>query len=378
MSTIIKHPRKGRRSPSHIRKAALFMLGGLGIVFVSWLAVALSCSWTPAIRGPDGKILPGSIASLEKLSLNGREEWVSIRGKDARAPVLLLLAGGPGGTELATARLTLGGLEESFVVAAWDQPGAGKSYGAIDHARLSLDVYIEDGIALIDHLRERFGKEKIYLFGESWGSALGAFIAQRAPERVAALFGSGQMVDFLEADLACYELMLEWAKKKGDAAKARELEAQGPTPYHGEGVAKKLAAFLLDTHAYMEQELGVANAGNTWKEILSEEYTLIDKVNWFRGLLDTLERFYPKLWGIDLRRRVPRLEVPAFFLLGRKDINAPIPLFLDYYRILEAPIKEVVWFENSGHTPWSSETASFIEALVSRARRIESGNPPSP
>ena len=44
----------------------------------------------------------------------------------------------PGGSELATVRRTLGALEERFVVAVWDQPGAGKSFAAIDHDELSL------------------------------------------------------------------------------------------------------------------------------------------------------------------------------------------------------------------------------------------------
>lgn len=35
----------------------------------------------------------------------------------------------------------------------------------------------------MDFLRSRFGKEKIYLMGHSWGSLLGIQAAVRAPER---------------------------------------------------------------------------------------------------------------------------------------------------------------------------------------------------
>ena len=36
----------------------------------------------------------------------------------------------------------------------------------------------------------------------------------------------------------------------------------------------------------------------------------------------------------------------------------PTNLAEDYYKILEAPEKELVWFEHSGHGPWLNETES--------------------
>ena len=66
-------------------------------LFVLTLTVILSQAFamTPTITGADGKPLPGSIATLEQVTLNGTRQWVSIRGKDAAKPVLLFLAGGP-------------------------------------------------------------------------------------------------------------------------------------------------------------------------------------------------------------------------------------------------------------------------------------------
>ena len=61
---------------------------------------------------------------------NGRKQWISLRGWDKNSPVLLLLAGGPGGTQMAAVRHELEELEKHFVVVNWDQPGSGKSYYA--------------------------------------------------------------------------------------------------------------------------------------------------------------------------------------------------------------------------------------------------------
>ena len=64
------------------------------------LMVALSqvTAFTPAVKGPD------PIAELRPITVNGRAEWLSLRGQDRSKPVLLFLSGGPGGSQLVTAR----------------------------------------------------------------------------------------------------------------------------------------------------------------------------------------------------------------------------------------------------------------------------------
>ncbi len=128
------------------------------IVLVSLIAVALSQAFaaTPPIKGPDGKPLPGSISSLEKISLNGTEQWITIRGQDATKPVLLNLGmGGPGGGGFTT-RSTFQPLEKDFMVVRWDEPGTGKAYGVLPITSLTPERFIEDGHALTPYLIERF------------------------------------------------------------------------------------------------------------------------------------------------------------------------------------------------------------------------------
>ena len=49
---------------------------------------------------------------------------------------------------------------------------------------------------------------------------------------------------------------------------------------------------------------------------------------------------------------------------GRHDINAPTELAEEYYQIVEAPEKELVWFEHSGHGPWMNEAEKFVDETV--------------
>lgn len=354
--------------PFHITpvwKGVATSLGGL--VLVAGIAIAVSQAFvtTPPILDAQGAPLPGSIATLERVTLNGSRQWVSIRGNDVDNPVLLFLAGGPGGSQLATARFALEGLEEHFVVVNWEQPGSGKSFGAVDRSTLTPERYVEDAHTLVMLLRERFGEDKVYVVGESWGSALGVMLVQRYPELFQAFVGTGQMVAFLENDLMCYDFALQLAEENGDTDKVEKLIAQGPPPYYGKRVALQQAAYLLDGFAYMNSNPAITNSGmNTFRDLAAPEYGLVDKVNWFRGVLDTLGVVYPQLWDIDFREQATQLDVPVYFLIGRHDINAPTVLVEEYYEVLAAPHKEIVWFEHSGHNPWLSESDRFIDAMT--------------
>lgn len=338
-----------------------------GIVILSILAVLLSQAFamTPPITDSQGNPLPGSIASLEKVTLNGSEQWISIRGKDTNKPVLLFLAGGPGGSQLTTARFALQGLEDHFVVVNWEQPGAGKSFDVKDRNSLTVDRYIEDAHELIQQLQERFGQEKVYVLGESWGSALGIMLVHRYPELFHAFIGTGQMVAFLETDLECYNFAMQLAQSRSDMAKVEKLVKQGPPPYYGKDVAMLQVTYLMDTYSYMNSNPAIRDNGtNTFRDLAAPEYGLYDKVNWARGVLDTLGIVYPQLWEIDFRKSATKLDVPVYFLIGRHDVNAPVHLTEEYFNLLDAPQKQLVWFESSGHTPWVSESDRFIQVMV--------------
>ncbi|MCH8963183.1 MAG: hypothetical protein IH820_18185, partial [Bacteroidetes bacterium] len=50
----------------------------------------------PPVLDLDGYVVPGSLASLEKVTLGGVDQWILIRAQDPTKPILLVLHGGPG------------------------------------------------------------------------------------------------------------------------------------------------------------------------------------------------------------------------------------------------------------------------------------------
>lgn len=343
-----------------------------GIVFGSafcllllFIIVTQLLAFTPSIKDSDRKKVEGSIAELTKLTLNGHKEWISIRGVNKDAPILLFLAGGPGGTQMAAVRYELAELEKHFVVVNWDQPGSGKSYHCMNRKDISVQTYIEDGVALTEYLRERFGQEKIYLMGESWGSALGIFMIDHTPEYYAGFIGTGQMVDFAETERLDYQKAMDIAKENGDEKRIQALLQQGEAPYYEGNIALLSATYLDYLSSAMTANPDITNGGyHTFRDMFASEYGVFDSINYMLGVMNTFNVVYPTLYGTDLRESYAELEVPTYFFIGRHDINAPTELAEEYYEIVDVPEKELVWFEHSGHSPWMNETEKFMQETL--------------
>lgn len=339
---------------------AVLLLLNTGLILLSQFTAA-----TPPITDKNGNTPEQSIAELREVELNGRKQWISIRAWDKKKPVLLFLAGGPGGTQMAAVRHELAELERHFVVVNWDQPGSGKSYYAEKTKNISTETYIEDGYALTEYLKERFSQEKIFLIGESWGSALGIFLVEKYPESYHGLIGAAQMVDFAETERMDYAKAMELAQAKGEEALIQRLSKNGAPPYYGKDVTWKSAVYLNYLSAEMARNPEIYNPGyNTLRDIGSTEYGLLDKINFFRGLVKTYNQVYQQLYTIDMRKDYTQLEVPVYFFLGRHDLNAPVVLAKEYAQLLDAPDKKIVWFEHSGHSPWINEREKFMKEVL--------------
>ena len=331
----------------------LFLVGSVVTILITQILAT-----TPDIQGEN------SIAVLKKIKVNGRNEWISIRGEDKDAPVLLFLAGGPGGTQMAEVRYDLAELEKDFVVVNWDQPGSGKSYSCIRTKNISVDTYIKDGIAVTEYIMKMMKKDQIYLMGESWGSAFGIMLLKEKPQYYAGFIGTGQMVAFRETEEKDYDLALNYVKENGDTKTYNKLLKQGRPWYNKGNMAMLSMTYLNVINHMMDENEEITNRGyTTLQSMFAPEYGLKDSICYLLGLSETFGQVYPQLKEVDLREGYTELEVPVYLFLGKHDLNAPTDLAKDYFQKLNCPKKEIVWFEHSGHNAKHNETQKFISEV---------------
>ncbi len=327
---------------------------------------------TPRVRGRAG------LATLEKVRIGGCDQWVLERSADVANPVVLFLHGGPGTSQLTSNRRNTRGLEKYFTVVNWDQRGAGKSYRAItDAGRMNIDQFVADTRELTMYLLAKFGQERLILAGHSWGSVIGALAVSRYPELYHCYVGIGQMADMAQGEAVSYRWTLEQARTHRHRRAIRALEKIGPPPYQGDWQKKTIiergyvARFGGEIHASRNGAAGLVIRGLLW----SREYTLADRVNYFRGILGSMRLLWPELLQVDLSESVPEMKVPVFFMEGRYDRECPCAVAERYFESVKAPSKELIWFGRSAHLPNSEERDLFNEVMVAKVRPVATAAP---
>lgn len=85
-------------------------------------------------------------------------------------------------------------------------------------------------------------------------------------------------------------------------------------------------------------------------------------------MIHTFPIVYQQLQDIDFMAQASELEVPAYYLIGRHDYTA---VFIEeYFNKLNAPQKELIYFENSHHGEIWSEADKFHEIMVNQVKKI--------
>jgi pimeloyl-ACP methyl ester carboxylesterase len=161
---------------------------------------------------------------------------------------------------------------------------------------------------------------------------------------------------------------LNLAQERGDIQQVENLQQQGSPPYYGNDVLPKMMTYLNDLNKYRNEDQNIAIAkpkSNILVDLItSSEYGLYDKLNLSRGELATVGVVFPQLWDVDFRQQATRLKVPIYFLVGRHDRTTSPKLTEEYFNLLTAPHKELIWFEHSGHGSWMNEPAKFVDVML--------------
>jgi proline iminopeptidase len=313
------------------------------------------------------------VERLEAVQIGGVDQWISVRGIDRRNPILLYIHGGPGYVSMPTAWSQTRAWEDYFTVVHWDQRGAGKTYAAAADRdamieSLTYERMMEDAVEMVAWLRQEFGKERIFVLGQSWGSVLGVEIAQRHPEWLHAYIGVGQAADMLEGERRGWAWAMAQARAENNAAAVAALESIAPYAANGPPSTDD----LLIQRRWLGHYGGVVHrrvdaSDFTRSARLSPDYTDADMATVWQANERSVQRLFPALWANADLSDVTSLDAPIILLSGRHDYNVNSEVGAEWLARLDAPHKRLVWFEHSAHEPTSEEPGRALVALVTHA-----------
>ena len=336
------------------------------------ILVSVLLAWSPGKPEPfldeNGQPQAGSISEKIFVDINGIKQGMFMKSKDSTNPVLLFLHGGPGMPEYWLTQRYPTGLENYFTVVWWEQRGAGLSYSAdIPPETMTAEQFVNDTIAVTNYLRDRFGKEKIYLMAHSWGSYIGIQAAAREPDLYYAYIGVGQISHQIQSEQLAYQYALAYYKKNGNTDMVRKLEAAPPTLtvplptaydalrdsyMHGAGIGTTRDMNSVITGIFLP----------SWQ---FREYTLSEKINLWRGKMFSRGfGLWDKMQITDMSQQVTKIKIPVYFLHGAYDYTCAYPLAKEYFEKLDAPVKGFYTFEQSAHSPMFEEPEKVQKILL--------------
>ncbi len=342
------------------------------IIIVPLLIISIKSSGkSDPFTNEKGFVINGSISEKIFVEINGVSQGMFIRGRNLNNPVLLFLHGGPGMPTYFLSEKFPNGLEDNFTVCYWEQRGGGISFHpSLIGDDINTEQLVEDAIEVSKYLFKRFGKEKIYLLGHSWGSFIGIQTAAKSPGLFYAYIGVAQVTNQRESEKLAYRYMNEICQKSGDVKLNRKL-AKYPVLTSEDTIIPFFKSALRDDAMH---KMGIG----TMREMTSvvtgifvpimkcRAYTFQEKINIWRAksFLKNKTCLIDELFSTDLMLKVPEVQIPVYFICGKHDYTVSYQLSKQYFNKISTPVKGFYTFENSAHSPLFEETDLFNRVLT--------------
>ena len=289
------------------------------------------------------------------VEINGVEQWITARGRDAGNPVLLILHGGPGFPMSFLAPM-FADWEEKFTIVQWDQPSTGGTYLKNRDkvvGPLTIERYVRDGITVTEWARERFGADKVVLLGTSWGSLIGLEMIAQRPDLFAYYVGTSQPVGS-SGNLLGYRLGLEAASSRGDDAAVAALTRVGPPPY-GRFEDFMVRAQYTNPPAVPPTPAEAAASAEMMKVITTPNpgarynSPLPAPPGFDGGFMEAQQATWRETWSWEAERLGNRFQVPMLIVQGEVDLNTPAATAREWFETVEAPSKAFELVPGAGH-----------------------------
>ncbi len=292
------------------------------------------------------------------IKLGGLEQWVTIRGDNSEAPVLLLLHGGPGDVQSPLVDV-YAAYEKDFILAQWDQRGSGKTYGKYKEQtpNLTLSQLVNDGIELAEYLKNRFKRKGIIVLGHSLGTAIATEMVTKRADLFLACVGTGQIASWAESVQWQFDFLKSKATMTNDEKALSELTKIGtPDPLN----TKQYFSFTKPLRKYLN------NSDASWLEGLRGVFEKFPKHE-FEDIEGGMILSGRVLLQFQVQENLSTsalvFKVPYYVIQGREDLFTPTEPVIRYFEKVNAPKKQLVILEDAGHFALATHQQQFIEAM---------------
>jgi proline iminopeptidase len=334
------------------------------------LAASLVSAQTPneVFRNARTIVTTDGISEQGLVPIGGIPQWVSVRGRHHSSPLLLFLHGGPAFTVSPVSYYYMRDWEEQFTVVQWDQRGAGKTYAASDPAKIkatmTVDRIVADAEELIGYLRQKYHKDRVVLMAHSFGTVLGVKLAQRHPDWFYAYVGMGQFTDAQQSEAEGYAATLAAARAAKNETAVSALLGIAPFPDRDrpERNLQNLGTERLWLATYGGYYWPGGFGHNAEIAHLSPDYSHAELKT-----RDEAQAFSDRLLWDELGRvnlmDATRFHVPVIIFQGRHDRGTSAALVEKWFADVKAPVKQLIWFEDSAHMVYEEEPGKTLVSL---------------
>lgn len=301
------------------------------------------------------------ISEENYIRINGIDQWVTIKGNSSK-PIILFLHGGPGSPITPYVDVIYKALEKDFIIVQWDQRGTGRTYGQnsppeeltpeyLKANPLTLEQMTDDGVALAEYLLKHLGKQRIILFGTSWGSALGVKIATKRPDLFYAYVGHSQIVN-PTFDIKRYNNLHKMATHKSDDDALKMLNTIGKPPYtsaRNVGQLYKIIKKYERTNAtpapkdWFVLDPAYDNDTDNKNRYEGDDYSFVNFVGDSKLSVKSMGE------AIDMMKDNLDFKIPVYLIQGEEDILTPKEMSKQYFDAVRAPKKEYILLPKAAH-----------------------------
>jgi pimeloyl-ACP methyl ester carboxylesterase len=327
--------------------------------------------FTPAILSSQSSSIsqqsaPSSpIATIQEILINGVFHSILLRGHSSSLPVILVLHGGPGATDIPFHSSYGQYLEQDYLLIHYDQRGACKTGHKYCHQKnfdqtLTIQQHVDDVIAIAEWIKTNFSsaRDGIYLIGGSWGSMLALETVKQRPDLFLKVLLRGAVTNSPKSEQDGMEFIQNRLKYFRYSKSERDsVFTHLSHPYQSITHLLKQREYLSSLGGMDYQTFQASSPLPKWFLTHSMSYSLfkcpeisLSEIVTMKGcMVQSLQAMWGEVEQADMIERIHgSIEIPVAIVHGKHDYCTSHLLVEEFLKKLIAPEKYLIWFRHSG------------------------------